>query len=281
MAYSLRTLDQQHTVLLQHAVTTIGSNPTSTVPIHPGFGLAPEQFSIRLAAEGTPWLEDRTGMASTLINGRPVQQQQLVHGDIISAGQLALVFMGEEVQPRQPTGTQAVPPPQPHYNTAAVPQPQQHYATASVPQPQQHYATASVPQPQQHYATASVPQPQPHYNTAAVPQPQEAPVPSIPAIPTVPHAVVTTVVEGLVPPPLEMAPPQPLSGLKILTKLAPETVESARELEANIRQNKSAGLLIGGGLLGLVGAAFFGAIKYWHLALPMLPSWLGGTSATQ
>jgi hypothetical protein len=127
-------------------VTIVGSNPSSTLPIHPGFGLAPEQFSIRMVSQGAPWLEDRSGMSSTLVNGRPVQQQQLVHGDIISAGQLSLIFVGEELLQKQPVSTAAVPPPVQHTQTTDVPAAAQQVAHLPQRVPQTAVVSGYVPQ---------------------------------------------------------------------------------------------------------------------------------------
>jgi hypothetical protein len=252
MAYSLRTLDQQHTVVLQHSVTTVGSHPSSTLPVHPGFGLAPEQFSILMSAQGHPWLEDRSGIASTLINGRPVQQQQLVHGDIISAGQLSLIFVGEELLQQQRQAN----------HTAAVPQPVQRPQTSAVPSPavqQQVPAayTGAVPPPavQQVPAayTGAVPPPAvqqvPAAYTGAVPPPavQQVPAAYTGAVPPPAVQQVPAAYTGAVPPPAVQQVPAAYTGAvpppAVVTGYVPQLDHSvvAAALTPEAREIQSSG----------------------------------------
>lgn len=98
----LRT-PQGHTLLLPEGSLSIGADPANDVPVAAQLGLAPVHFRLQ-PWEGGHFLEDAGSGLGTLVNGHSVNWKPLTDGDIITAGELEVVY-GQKSE----AGTRPVP----------------------------------------------------------------------------------------------------------------------------------------------------------------------------
>ena len=82
---------QGHTLLLPEGCVSIGADPANDVPVAAHLGLAPIHFRLQ-PWEGGHFLEDAGSGLGTLVNGHPVNWKPLTHGDVITAGELEVVY---------------------------------------------------------------------------------------------------------------------------------------------------------------------------------------------
>lgn len=81
-----------HSLELPKRRVTLGEASACDIPLATGLGLAGRHFEIEPDAEGNYIVRDVSGGAGTLVNGEPVQEQVLRHGNVIMAGGLRLGF---------------------------------------------------------------------------------------------------------------------------------------------------------------------------------------------
>ncbi len=87
----LKTLDQRHRIRLSGPTITVGSDPASNIPIRPPFVVAPQQFTL-VESDGRYVIQNNDPGGRTHVNGHPVDEVWLRDGDVIHAGDLALLF---------------------------------------------------------------------------------------------------------------------------------------------------------------------------------------------
>ena len=110
----LRT-PQGHALLLPDGRIAVGADLTNEVPVAAHFGLAPVHFRLQ-PWDGGHFIEDAGSGRGTLVNGHPVNWKPLVHGDIITAGELEVSYSTENsavLAQKAPTGPVAMPQPPP------------------------------------------------------------------------------------------------------------------------------------------------------------------------
>jgi len=110
----LRT-PQGHTLLLPEGRIAVGADLSNEVPVAAHFGLAPVHFRLQ-PWEGGHFIEDAGSGLGTLVNGHPVNWKPLIHGDIITAGELELSYSKENspvLAQKAPPGPVAMPQPPP------------------------------------------------------------------------------------------------------------------------------------------------------------------------
>lgn len=87
----LKTLDQRHRIRLSGPTITVGSDPASNIPIRPPFVVAAQQFTL-VETGGRYVIQNTDPDGRTHVNGHPVDEVWLNDGDVIHAGDLALLF---------------------------------------------------------------------------------------------------------------------------------------------------------------------------------------------
>jgi len=87
----LKTLDQRHRIRLSGPTITVGSDPASNIPIRPPFVVAQQQFTL-VESGGRYVIQNTDPAGRTHVNGHPVDEVWLNDGDVIHAGDLALLF---------------------------------------------------------------------------------------------------------------------------------------------------------------------------------------------
>jgi pSer/pThr/pTyr-binding forkhead associated (FHA) protein len=87
----LKTLDQRHRIRLSGPTITVGSDPTSNIPIRAPFVVAAQQFTL-MESGGRYVIQNTDPAGRTHVNGHPVDEVWLNDGDVIHAGDLALLF---------------------------------------------------------------------------------------------------------------------------------------------------------------------------------------------
>lgn len=87
----LKTLDQRHRIRLSGPTITVGSDPASNIPIRPPFVVASQQFTL-VESGGRYVIQNTDPGGRTHVNGHPVDEAWLNDGDVIHAGDLALLF---------------------------------------------------------------------------------------------------------------------------------------------------------------------------------------------
>jgi|GEM_PF-2515722 len=85
-----------HSLDLPQRRVTLGESSTCDIPLATGLGLAPAHFEIEPNSEGDYIIRDISGGAGTLVNGEPVLERSLQHGNVIAAGGLQLGFWNTE-----------------------------------------------------------------------------------------------------------------------------------------------------------------------------------------
>ena len=85
-----------HSLDLPQLRVTLGESSTCDIPLAAGLGLAPTHFEIEPNSEGHYIIRDISGGAGTLVNGEPVLERSLQHGNVIAAGGLQLGFWNTE-----------------------------------------------------------------------------------------------------------------------------------------------------------------------------------------
>ena len=86
----LRTL-QGHTLNLPPRRVSVGESATIDIPIAPGNGLAAVHFHLQPGESGH-FIEDAGSGLGTLVNGTLVNWAPLKHGDVITAGELKMMY---------------------------------------------------------------------------------------------------------------------------------------------------------------------------------------------
>ena len=86
----LRT-PQGHTLNLPPRRVSIGESASSDIPIAPGNGLAGVHFHLQPGESGHS-IEDGGSGLGTLLNGKLVTWAPLKHGDVITAGELKMMY---------------------------------------------------------------------------------------------------------------------------------------------------------------------------------------------
>lgn len=87
-----------HVLTLPPRRVSIGESAINEVPIAPGNGVAAVHFRLQPWVSGH-FIEDAGSGLATLVNGKPVTWAPLKHGDIITAGELKLIFESEDGGP--------------------------------------------------------------------------------------------------------------------------------------------------------------------------------------
>lgn len=87
----LKTLDQRHRIRISGSAITVGSDPGSHIPIRPPFVVASQQFTL-IESGGRYMIQNADPAGRTHVNGHPVEEAWLKDGDVIHAGDLALLF---------------------------------------------------------------------------------------------------------------------------------------------------------------------------------------------
>lgn len=77
---------------------SVGEDPACEVPISPGLGIAPVHFTLE-PWEGGHFIQDAGSGSRTLVNGEVTNWRPLVHGDLITAGELTLAYGVTEGEP--------------------------------------------------------------------------------------------------------------------------------------------------------------------------------------
>jgi hypothetical protein len=91
----LKTLDLRHGIRITGSAVTVGSDGASHIPIRPPFIVAPQQF-ILLEKDGNYMIQNSDSFGRTHVNGKPVTEQWLRDGDVIHAGNLALLYLEDK-----------------------------------------------------------------------------------------------------------------------------------------------------------------------------------------
>ena len=91
---------QGHSILLPEGRVTIGTDLSNEVPVAAHFGLAPAHFRLQ-PWEGGYFIEDAGSGLGTLVNGHPINWKPLIHGDVIAAGNLEVIY-SQQAQPSLP-----------------------------------------------------------------------------------------------------------------------------------------------------------------------------------
>lgn len=87
----LKTLDQRHRIRISGSAITVGSDAGSHIPIRPPFVVAPHQFTL-VESGGRYMIQNTDPAGRTHVNGHPVEETWLKDGDVIHAGDLALLY---------------------------------------------------------------------------------------------------------------------------------------------------------------------------------------------
>lgn len=77
---------------------SVGEDPACEVPISAGLGIAPVHFTLE-PWEGGHFIQDAGSGSRTLVNGEVTNWRPLVHGDLITAGELTLAYGVTEGEP--------------------------------------------------------------------------------------------------------------------------------------------------------------------------------------
>ena len=138
----LKTLDLRHGIRITGSSVTVGSDGESNIPIRPPFVVAPQQF-VLLETDGNYMIQNTDPFGRTHVNGKPVNEQWLKNGDVIHAGDLALLYLEEKGQddPTSPVQRPSTPfqptlpdllanPPKPEIVEEAAEQPTDYEVTA-------------------------------------------------------------------------------------------------------------------------------------------------------
>ena len=80
-----------HIVTLPAQRVSVGESLANEVPVAKGLGVASEHFRLQ-PWEGGHFLEDAGSGLGTLVNGKPVGWVPLQHGDVITAGELTMIY---------------------------------------------------------------------------------------------------------------------------------------------------------------------------------------------
>jgi hypothetical protein len=96
----LRT-DHGHVLNLPDRRISIGESAANDVPIAAGHNLAAVHFRLQPWESGY-FLEDAGSGLGTLVNEKPVSWAPLKHGDVITAGDLRLIYDTDENSPLPP-----------------------------------------------------------------------------------------------------------------------------------------------------------------------------------
>ena len=91
----LKTLDQRHGIRIRGSAVTVGSDPSSHILIRAPFVVAAHQFTL-VENGGRYMIQNVDESGRTHVNGQPVQEIWLKDGDVIHAGDLALLYMDEK-----------------------------------------------------------------------------------------------------------------------------------------------------------------------------------------
>ena len=91
----LKTLDQRHGIRISGSAVTVGSEPDNHIPIRPPFVVAPKQFTL-VESGGRYLIQNTDPSGRTHVNGQPVTEVWLRDGDVIHAGELALLYMEDK-----------------------------------------------------------------------------------------------------------------------------------------------------------------------------------------
>ena len=140
MAYFL-VASSGHAAPLAARTTFVGSDPQVDVPIHVSLGLAPRHFVV-VQQENGHCLQALTVDSPVMVNGLPVQFQELRVGDWIQAGQLALCYQSDTpvAPPSEPLPTMDAarwvePPPIPPTAPSENDEPRSGYRRPDSPRP--------------------------------------------------------------------------------------------------------------------------------------------------
>ncbi len=87
-----------HSLDLPLRRVTLGESPACDIPLASSLGLAPCHFEIEPGTEGNYVIRDLSGGKGLHINGQPVQECIIQHGNVITAGNLSLGFWSTEEQ---------------------------------------------------------------------------------------------------------------------------------------------------------------------------------------
>jgi pSer/pThr/pTyr-binding forkhead associated (FHA) protein len=82
-----------HSLDLPNRRVILGESPSCDIPLAAGNGLAPRHFEIEPTADGGFILRDISEGSGLSLNGHPVKEQALQHGNVITAGNLSLGFL--------------------------------------------------------------------------------------------------------------------------------------------------------------------------------------------
>jgi predicted component of type VI protein secretion system len=82
-----------HSLDLPNRRVILGESPSCDIPLAAGNGLAPRHFEIEPTADGGFILRDVSEGSGLSLNGHPVKEQALQHGNVITAGNLSLGFL--------------------------------------------------------------------------------------------------------------------------------------------------------------------------------------------
>ncbi len=91
----LKTLDQRHGIRISGSAVNVGSHPDNHIPIRPPFVVASRQFTL-MESGGRYMIQNADPAGRTHVNGKPVAEGWLNDGDVIHAGDLALLFLNEK-----------------------------------------------------------------------------------------------------------------------------------------------------------------------------------------
>jgi hypothetical protein len=91
----LKTLDQRHGIRITGSAVTVGSAPDSHIPIRAPFVVAAKQFTL-VESGGRYMIQNTDEAGRTHVNGQPVEDIWLKDGDVIHAGDLALLYLDEK-----------------------------------------------------------------------------------------------------------------------------------------------------------------------------------------
>ena len=80
-----------HIVTLPAQRVSVGESLANEVPVAKGLGVASEHFRLQ-PWEGGHFLEDAGSGLGTLVNGKPMGWVPLQHGDVITAGELTMIY---------------------------------------------------------------------------------------------------------------------------------------------------------------------------------------------
>jgi hypothetical protein len=81
-----------HSLELPNRRVILGESPSCDIPLAAANGLAPRHFEIEPIADGSYILRDISEGSGLSLNGHPVKEQALQHGNVITAGNLSLGF---------------------------------------------------------------------------------------------------------------------------------------------------------------------------------------------